>query len=204
MESWVKWCNENEGFVTAILTLLIALLTLIYVIVTIVIACFNKRLAKTSVKNLELISTLEKQRTRPYIIFNIFAVYGESRIVVTQIKNYGLTAAYNVNVEIAPNLSIVGVEDRVNDEISNTIIKFVPPNYEIMNHLGNSADFRAKYENTVFKGQVKYEDISKTKYEEKFEINLLDLMRVTTRTETRTYSLEEMFSNFDEQIKKDE
>lgn len=51
---------------------------------------------------------------------------------------------------------------------------------------------------------MKYEDISNTKYEEKFEINLLDLTRVTTRTETRTYSLEEMFSNFDEQIKKDE
>jgi hypothetical protein len=180
MQNFIKCLNENQGAV-------MAFLTLVYVATTIAIAFINKG-------NLKLLADLEKQRVRPYVVFSLFIIYGESRTVATSIKNFGLTAAKNVEIKVEPKLTLVGIDNCLDDAISSTVIKILPPNTEIVNHLGNSVDFRAKYDDSLFKGKVKYFDNSGNEYNEDFEINLLDLIRVKTSTITQTFAIEDMFS----------
>ncbi len=94
----IEWLNQNQGFV-------MALLTLVYVAATIVIALLTLKLANLSQKNLDTAIELEKNRLRPYVLFNISSSIAK-RNTYASIKNLGLTAAYNVKVSIRAGCKI--------------------------------------------------------------------------------------------------
>ncbi len=168
-----------------------AILTFVYVIATIFLAYIAWKTSKISVeakeisedaklissraveisqKQLEKVTELEENRVRPYVIFNI--VSGENLVTLAGIKNYGLTAAYNVKVTITPNLDRAFHQENDESVITSETFSLLPPNFEITDSLGGSPDFYQKYEEPIFSGVISYKDINGKVYEEKFQINL--------------------------------
>ena len=94
----VNWLNQNQGFVMAVLTI-------VYVITTIVIALLTLKATRLSEKNLDTAIELEKNRLRPYVLFNISTSMA-NKTTYASIKNLRLTAASNVKVSIKPSWNI--------------------------------------------------------------------------------------------------
>src|SRR2546423_3644195 len=98
----VNWLNQNQGFVMAILTV-------VYVVTTIIIALLTLKATRLSRKNLDMALELERNRLRPYVLFNISSSIAQKNTFAS-IKNLGLTAAYNIRVSIKPKLAQFGEE----------------------------------------------------------------------------------------------
>jgi hypothetical protein len=98
MVRFANWLNQNQGFV-------IAVLTFVYVITTVVIAALSIKATSLSKKHLETMVDLERNRLRPYVLFNISSSI-EKRCTYASVKNHGLTAAYKIKVRIDPPLTI--------------------------------------------------------------------------------------------------
>lgn len=79
MEWYIEWCNENAGFVMAALTSL-------YVLATVWLVGLGR-------SQLRQATTLERSRTRPFVLFDLFL---EKGCVFAQLSNTGQTAALNV------------------------------------------------------------------------------------------------------------
>jgi hypothetical protein len=163
----VKWFNDNQGFV-------MALLTLVYVVTTVAIALLTLRATNLSRKHLETAINLEKNRLRPYVIFNISSST-ITRNTFASIKNLGLTAAYNIKVSITPKLNH-SFADEMECALTASNILFLPPSEEMIDVLGVSADFHQQNPEPIFHGKVEYEDIEKNKYTEPLQIDL-DFLR---------------------------
>ncbi len=184
----IEWLNQNQGFA-------IALLTFVYVIATIFLAYIAFRTARIgseakeiskdakeisskaleiSGKQLSLISELEKQRVRPYVLFNLTNEYHRT---YATLKNYGLTSAKEVSLVITPKLE--RAFDTENDEsiISSQVFSLMPPNFEIKDSLGGSPRFYEKYKEAKFEGIVRYKDSSSNEYSEAFSVDLDALRR---------------------------
>jgi len=129
---WITWSNNNQGFVTAMLTLALVLLTLIYVITTVIIALLNLKTTKTGERSLNLFTESEKNRIRPYVIFNIFT---ENQAAYATLKNYGLTVATSIKISVNPKLTRVFVEDDEESAITAQNTSFLPPDYESSSRL---------------------------------------------------------------------
>src|SRR6185437_15904891 len=78
----------------------VAVLTFVYVVATIIIAVLSIKTTGLAQKNLDTALELEKNRLRPYVIFNLSSSI-RKKSTYASIKNYGLTAAYNIKVSIA-------------------------------------------------------------------------------------------------------
>jgi hypothetical protein len=90
----IEWLNQNQGFA-------LTALTFVYVIATIVMAYLMIHSNNLSAKNIAQALKIEKDRTRPYVMFDLqfkgFNVYAI-------LKNVGVTPAHNVKVNIEPEL----------------------------------------------------------------------------------------------------
>jgi len=127
----VNWLNKNQGFVMAILTV-------VYVVTTIIIALLTLKATRLSRKNLDMTLELEKNRLRPYVLFNISSSIAQKNTFAS-IKNLGLTAAYNIKVSIKPKLAQFG-EERESSLTSRNIL-FFPPGEEVADVIDSSPAF---------------------------------------------------------------
>ncbi|MFH0777234.1 MAG: hypothetical protein V2A71_01255 [Candidatus Eisenbacteria bacterium] len=93
----VRWCNDNSGFV-------IAVLTLVYVVCTVILSNSAKRANALAADNLSQALELERRRTRPRIIFNL---ENRERFIHAVLRNFGLDPAFDVSVTIRPRLEHV-------------------------------------------------------------------------------------------------
>jgi len=193
----VEWLNQNQGFV-------MALLTLVYVGATIILAFLamrtkqiseeakevsNKAL-EISEKHLKLVADLESQRVRPYVLFNL---YNDSGRTYATVKNYGLTSASDVQISIEPELLRVSI-DETESILTSQTIHFLPPNFEIKDSLGLSADFYQKHKPAKFKGKISYKDSFANEHENEFFIDLEILKR-------RGFTKEVSFKEIVEELK---
>jgi len=162
----VNWLNQNQGFV-------MAMLTLVYVVTTIIIALLTLKATTLSKKNLDMAIELEKNRLRPYVLFNISSSIAK-KTTYASIKNLGLTAAYNVRVSIQPKL-----EHLYDGESPLTAreILFLPPGEEVTDVIDSSPAFHQKYPNPLFEGAVEYENLDADKFNEPFRIDLTFLKK---------------------------
>lgn len=163
---FVNWLNHNQGFVMAILTF-------VYVIATIVIAGLSVKGTRLAQKNIETMVDLERNRLRPYVLFNLTSSI-RKKSTYASIKNHGLTAAYNVKVSIEPPL--VHHYDGQSPLIRRDIL-FLPPHEEVTDHIDSSPAFHQQYPQPVFEGAVQYEDSNGRKYSEPFRIDLTFLKK---------------------------
>ncbi len=164
----IEWLNQNQGFIMAILTF-------VYVIATIFLAyiawktskisgeakeisedakLISSRAVEISRKQLKKVTELEENRVRPYVLFNIFS--DENSRTYSHIKNYGLTAAFNVRVSIVPELKIYGTEEL--DILSSNLITMLPPDFELKNVVDATYEFHQVYPQSKFEGFVEYEN----------------------------------------------
>jgi hypothetical protein len=162
----VNWLNQNQGFV-------MALLTFVYVAATILIAFLTLKATRLSQKNLDTAIELEKNRLRPYVLFNISSSTAR-RNTFASIKNLGLTAAYNIKVSIRPKLE--HLHDAESPLTSRNIL-FLPPGEEVIDVIDSSPAFHQRYPEPIFEGAVEYEDLKANKFKEPFRIDLTFLKK---------------------------
>jgi len=172
---------------TAILTLVNVIATIVYVIFTIRIASFSRkateisqeaiRISQNAVeisrKQLEKVAELEESRVRPYVLFSIFS--DEDGRTYSHIKNYGLTAAFNVQVTITPELKVFETDEL--DTLSSNLIKMLPPNYEIRSVIDITHKFHEAYPESKFEGFIDYENDAAKKIRDSFSLDLSFLKR---------------------------
>jgi hypothetical protein len=161
------WLNRNQGAVMTVLTF-------VYVVATILLVWLSRKSLKTAI-------ALEKNRLRPYVLFNISSSMA-TKTTYASIRNLGATAAYNIKVSIEPKLE--HLHDTESPLIGRDIL-FLPPNEEVTDIIDSSPAFHQKYPNPLFKGAVEYENSTGDKYREPFRIDLTFLKkRLYTREAT--------------------
>ena len=171
--------QEYLAIVTAVLTLINVTATIVYVVTTIFIAKFAKDTREISSGQLTKITEFEEARLRPYVLFNIIST--EDRIYQSHIKNYGLTAAFDIEVSIEPSLMIFDADET--DTVSSSKIFALPPNFEIVSDINSSVGFYERYPNPIFTGSVTYKDSKGVRYSEEFSIDLNFMKRKVSHDE---------------------
>jgi hypothetical protein len=162
----VNWLNQNQGLVMTVLTL-------VYVVATLAIVFLTLKATRLSQKTVDTAIALEKNRLRPYVLFNISSSIA-NKTTYASIKNLGLTAAYKVRVSIQPKLEHL---HDVESPLTARDILFLPPGEEITDVIDSSPAFHQKYPNPLFEGTVEYENSDADKFQEPFRIDLTFLKK---------------------------
>lgn len=165
----IKCLNDNQGAV-------MATLTFVYVATTIIIAYLSLKATRLSQKNIDTLADLEKNRMRPFVVFNISSSIS-TKTTYASVKNLGLTAAHKLTITISPKLSSLRNGEEWESALTAHSILFLPARDEIEDVLDSSPSFYKKYPHPVFEGCVEYEDSESNKYKEPFEIDLTVLMK---------------------------
>lgn len=90
----IDYLNQNQGAV-------MAALTLIYVAATIILVFFALKQAKFAQQSLDQFRQAERNRYRPYVIFDVI---WEEGVAYAAIKNSGISPALDVAVSVEPRL----------------------------------------------------------------------------------------------------
>lgn len=146
----LKFLNDNQGAVMAILTAL-------YVITTVGMVRLMVGANKLSRNSLEKAIEFERRRSRPYLIFNI--ITSPDHYTYGVVKNLGITSAFYVKVSITPKL--IYTEGGKENELALTSqkIPFLSPGEEISDLIDQSAVFFERYNDTQFlEGFIEYQD----------------------------------------------
>jgi hypothetical protein len=170
----VEWLNQNQGFITAFLTFVNVFITvfLAYIAwktskISIEAKEISNQAKEISEKHLKLVADLEKQRSRPYVLFNL---YNENGRTFATVKNYGLTSANDVKISVEPKL--IRASSHGESILTSQTIFFLPPNFEIKDNVGTTSDFYQNFEEAKFSGKVNYKDSFGNEYENDFYIDL--------------------------------
>jgi len=159
----LKWINENNG-------LMMAILTLVYVIATVVIMLLTYQSIAIGKRHLEHLDNLEKQRARPYVFFDIQC---RERCIWGVLKNIGVTPAIDVSVEVNPPFVVEwGVGGARECALCGSKVGFLAPGRELADLVGVSHDFYTQHERPVFDVAVTYKDVNGSSYNEKRVVDL--------------------------------
>ena len=156
MRSIVNWCNVNQGFV-------MALLTLIYVVATMVLVYITHRSARN--------------QTRPVVAFDLIL---EKALVYLQVRNVGLTMARRIRFDVSPSLKTCLGGNRMSPSektqkpirLLSDGIPMIAPAGEIRTFLGMFETFKEFYPDLRFWGNVKYVDSANREYKDPIEVDL--------------------------------
>lgn len=159
----VSWCNANQGFLSACLTF-------VYVAATI-------WLVRLSQRQLRLAIDLERSRTRPFVVFDMFF---DHFFLHARIVNLGQTAALDVSIQVSPKLQYVfGGEGQIPHDERIKLIPFIErgipmlaPNREMKALVGFSKRVHQAYPEMRFEGAVSYRGRDGQPYREPFVIDV--------------------------------
>ena len=189
----IELTNKNQGSV-------MALLTLVYVLTTIGLAVIGLYSVRLTRRQLTLAVELERNRTRPFILFDLI---NRPPWVLAVIKNGGQTAAFQVKFNLSPELKIVlggqTMVPREEREIDITFIKqgisVMPPGREIETLIGTWSRVEDRYPNLRFEGKITYKDTQGREYNEPA---LLDLSFQKGLLHRETKDLEDVAKHLEE------
>lgn len=170
MSTLVQWCNQNQGFVSAVLTF-------IYVVSTIGLVLFARRSNALAQKNIETLTRLEEERLRPYVLLEIFF---EMPWVCIKASNQGQTVAHDLSFEITPPLKVVlGGENSIpKDKTEKTIgfvqhgVKTLAPSQVISSLVGTLARVKEGCPALLFDARITYADARGKKYSDHCVLDL--------------------------------
>ena len=162
MTDLVTWLNANQGFA-------ISLRTLIYVLATVVIVIVQIRANRLSAKNIETIVSLEKERTRPSLLFRLEP--RDHGFVFVSVRNIGESTAFDVEIEVAPEPKR-DVDGREGIRFLQEGIASLPPGGELSTLVCRFEELKRQCDELFFEGEVKYRRRDGTIYEEPFKIDL--------------------------------
>lgn len=160
----IDWANSNEGFA-------FLLLTSIYVIATIIIVIVMVRSNFIQLKQITLMKDIEEERSRPLVIFYLNFSKRNIEVVDAVIRNIGRSSAYNVVINISPELRRFWGSGIPDTNPVEERFAFLPPGEEIIDSLGMVAKFHEEYHGVHFRVQIKYESSSGKLYESKNHLN---------------------------------
>lgn len=168
----VRWCDANQGFLSACLTF-------VYVVATI-------WLVRLSQRQLRLATDLERSRTRPFVVFDM---YFDHFFLHARVVNLGQTAAMDVVIEISPKLQYVfGGEGQIpQDERVNVIpfiergIPMLAPNREMKALVGFSKRVHQAYPEMRFEGEISYRGRDGQSYRETFVVDVATMEALAYR-----------------------
>ena len=150
----IDWCNSNEGFMTAILTLAIVMITTGQFLA----ARRSNKLTKEAMV----------MSSRPFIIIDL---YPENEFIKLRVKNAGVSPATNVSIAFDKEPTIC------NDTLFRTLknIPIIGPGIELKFFMDERSPFMNKNKNvSTLNGKVLYNGLfSKEKYEEPIIIDML-------------------------------
>ncbi len=176
MEKIVQWLNANNGAITAILTLISVLATIISVLATIVMAGLMVWANRISARNIAVAIKLDKQRSRPNVLFDIVQ---RGNMAYAILKNIGQSPAIDVEIKISPMPKAV-----VNPDSPVTVSKqeheigfltsktqFLAPTHELSAYLSPFYQFIRNTAPCKFSGSICYRGTDGERYEENFNLN---------------------------------
>jgi hypothetical protein len=147
------WCTEN----------LMVVLTAIYVFATI-------KMLKSMNKTNQLTTDIEKEKSRPYVIFDI-EIRDDFGVYLT-LENIGKTPAFDIQLEVKPGLvKRFGSKRNVGIGFIDNGIKFLSPKRKLCDLIDSTLSFYEKKE-LHFSGEVTYRDKWGDSYKENYSIDL--------------------------------
>jgi len=155
----VQLLNDNSGFVMAVLTG-------VYVVATWVIAAGARRANELAASGLRQAMLLEQQRNRPHVTFDFEEA---DRTVYAVVRNVGIAPAFNVSVELKPEL------DRTLDgrpaplAILTENLRVLPQGREFV-ETASYGDFYREHRDTTFDAIVSYADSDQREYTARFSL----------------------------------
>lgn len=158
----IDWLNQNEGFVLGILTFVYVVATMVLVGVTL----YQAKLTRQSIRGA---AESERRRYRPHVLFDL---YSEEVAVYASLRNIGSTPAYNIRLEITPELFCELRGKKRFCPLVGESISYLAPNREVKDACGFGAEFSKHFPEPDFRGLVSYEDAEGEIYQESFHINL--------------------------------
>jgi len=168
----ITWLNDNDGAV-------LALLTFVYVVATVILVAITRAGTRVAQKSLEASERFERERSRPYVVVNL--LNRPLGTVQIRVENVGATAAYEIEIHTDPVIRILkGGQNVVPPTESSEPhpfvergIAFMPPKHIEENIIALQYDrYRSEYEDSQFKGTVKYKDKGGQVYEDPLVIDL--------------------------------
>lgn len=173
MGSLADWANHNNGFA-------IVVLTFVSVLTTFIMAGLSWNANRISSKNLKQALLIEKERHRPYLVFDI--EHRQSLLYAT-LKNMGNTGAFNVTVKIDPPLESNFGRSLKQSGLTSKNISFVAPQRNISDLIGTGPEFYKRYPEPKFEGYIEYHNSDGTKYQDRFLLDLGYLLELTHTVE---------------------
>ena len=168
------WLNQNQGAVIAVLTFVYVIVTTIYVITSVKIVKKMKKsndLVRESneLSRQALIQSMqfEKERNRPYVIFDLIL---RKRAFYAIVKNIGKQPAYDVKITTEPEITR-DIKSAAQVSFIEKGISFLAPNREIQDFVDVSPSFLKKHPATTFSVDVSYKDSEDELYQEKSNIS---------------------------------
>jgi len=166
----IDWCNNNQGF-------LMALLTAVYVIATISLVKIGHQANAISEKNISDIKNLEAERLKPLVEVR---VESDIPFLILRITNLGQTPAYAVRVETTPLIKAVmggeGCHPGTKTEKSIGIIDHgigsLGAGCSESAILGTLTRLEEVYPELIFTGIITYQSFNGTPYSSPVNIDL--------------------------------
>lgn len=164
IENSIKWLNDNNGAVMALLTATMALMMFVYVFATL-------RIVKLSQKSMKQANLIEKSRVRPYVTFDI-VVEPKYRSFYAVLRNSGISAACDVEISINPPISREMQNEDWGISFVENRIPFLAPDRELKDFIDVTHQFLSGDEERKYDVTVSYSDREGELYEERAVISL--------------------------------
>ena len=170
MQDIIQWCNDNQGF-------LMALLTGVYVLATIVIALLGAHANFISQKNIATLTELEQERSRPFVDVRL---ENDIPFLVLTVSNHGQTPAYDVRITTTPRLRMLlggkSMVPNVKVEKPIGIIEYgigsLGAGASVSTLIGSFARVREAYPDMHFTGSVSYRASTAKTYETSIDLDV--------------------------------
>jgi len=170
----VELLNKNQGAAIAVLTLALVLVTIVYAIASVKLVKQMKEsndLVRESndLSRQAIIQSLgfEKQRNRPYVIFDLVA---KNRCFYATVKNIGKHPAYDVKINMEPEI-LRDIKKYEKISFTQHEIPFLAPDREIEDLVDTTPDFLKKYPEAIFSVNLSYKDSRGELYKETSNIS---------------------------------
>ena len=154
----ITYLSENNGTVTAVATVILAMITAYYAILTYLIYKSNNK------------ST--KEQVRPYVVFHI---YEEDQFMKMSIQNIGKRPAKEVKIRINPEIDNLELCINKNNPLNKQLSEqaFIPPGFAIKTVLQFMPNyFDEKLPSQIYTISINYQNLEDEKFSEDYIINL--------------------------------
>lgn len=157
------------------------ILTFVYVGATLLMAYLSWRANRISSKSLNQALEIEKERNRPYLVFD---VEHKQSLLYAVLKNLGNTGAFNVSVKINPPLESNFGGNLKQSSLTSKTISFLSPHRTISDLIGSGPEFYKRHSEPIFEGSIQYSNARGIVYTENFVIDLNYLLDIAHTLET--------------------